>query len=129
MSCGRSAREGLVVEPELAGAGRSVVVDHDVGCGQQVVEPGAVVGALDVEHDAALAAHPGVEARLELRMRAPPGGSTATTSAPASASMSVETGPAMPSDRSTMRIPSRMPTSFAVRRCRHRPPFVVRRRS
>ena len=39
------------------------------------------------------------------------GGSTATTSAPASARSSVDTGPAIPSDRSTIRMPSRMPAS------------------
>ena len=63
MSCGRPLGEGGVVEPELPRPGRTVVVHQDVGGGQQIVERGAVVGLLEVEDDAALAAHPRVEAR------------------------------------------------------------------
>ena len=54
-------RQRLVVESELARARRTVVVHDDVGRGEQPVERGAVVGRVEVEHDAALAAHPGVE--------------------------------------------------------------------
>ena len=43
------------------------------------------------------------------RVAFPAGGSTMTTSAPASASSSVATGPAIPSDRSTIRMSCRIP--------------------
>ena len=38
-------------------------MDHDVGGGEEVVERRPVVGLVEVEHDAALAAHPRLEAR------------------------------------------------------------------
>ena len=100
-----------VVEAELARTRRTVVVHQHVGGREQVVEPGPVVGLRRgrARRCACCASRCGTPAVA--RLAAPLGGSTATTSAPASASSSVATGPAMPSDRSTMRMPSRMPAS------------------
>jgi hypothetical protein len=106
-------------------------VHDDVGRCQQAVERGAVVTSipgLSRSSTTLRLLRIQVWNPLVARFAAPPGGSTATTSAPASARISVATGPAMPSDRSTMRMPSRMPgpcaSSAAIV-----PPFAVRGRS
>ena len=88
----------VVVERELGGARRAEVVHQHVGGREQLVERAATLGGLDVEDDAALAAPPGAEAGYASELAFPAGGSTITTSAPASARSSVAIGPAIPSD-------------------------------
>ena len=122
ISCGKRAASDCVVEAELArrASGPWLCTTH-VGGGEQPSSAARSSGWSRSSTTLRLL-------RIQVwnpaapRLAAPSGGSTATTSAPASASSSVATGPAMPSDRSTMRMPSRMPGVVRAVVCRHRPP-------
>ena len=95
------------LSPACAGGGWGEVVDEHVGVGQQPVELRPALFGPEVEHHAPLAAVPREEGRRS-RVGSPSGPSTLTTSAPASARSSEATAPAIPSEQSTTRTPSRI---------------------
>ena len=116
-------REAEPARVHRAGAG---VLDHEVGARDQREEVRAAARAVEVEHDAALAAVEGVEAQARERVRQararaaprgarrdPPGGSTLITSAPSPAS-TIGPSPARASVRSRTRYGERQAGAVGI---------------